>query len=90
MRIRLPDGATEHLSEEQAKHLCEALWALSDVKGSIALLGKLSHQSKWPSTLAPVDLDEGEAIAFRRAFRDISASTDADASAPLTRDPAPD
>jgi hypothetical protein len=88
LRIRLPGGTTERLSEEQARRLCDALWTLSDLRGSIALLGKLSHESKSPSTLAQlVDLDEKEAIAFRRALEQIRASPDTDTSAPLTRDP---
>jgi hypothetical protein len=46
LRIRLPGGTTEDLSEEEARHLCDALWTLSDLKGSIALLGKISHESR--------------------------------------------
>ncbi len=88
MRIRLPGGTTENLSEEDARRLCDALWTLSDLKGSIALLGKLSHESRSPSTLAQlVELDEREATAFRRALERIKGSADPDTSAPLTRDP---
>jgi len=91
LRIRLPSGANKNLTEQQAKRLCETLWTLSDLKGSIALLGKLSHESKSHTTLAHlVELDEREAIAFHRALEQIEASGDSDTSAPLSRDPSSD
>jgi hypothetical protein len=72
LRIRLPGGITENLSEEEARRLCDALWTFSDLKGSIALLGKLSHESRSPSRLAHlVELDEREVMAFRRALERI-------------------
>ena len=67
MQLQLPDGSRRQLSDDEAVVLCEALWGLTGVRGSLALLGKITHEGRRPAQ-RPVEIDDLEAAVLKRAL----------------------
>ena len=52
--------------------LCDQLWSLTPMRGSLALLGKLSHERQRASVLqSPIEIDELEAAACLHALHQL-------------------
>jgi hypothetical protein len=72
LQLQLPDGSRKQLTDDEAVVLCEALWGLTEVRGSLALLGKISHEGKRPhSVQLPIAIDDLEAVVLKRALEQL-------------------
>jgi hypothetical protein len=67
LQLQLPDGSRRQLTDDEAVVLCEALWGLTDVRGSLALLGKITHEGRRPAR-RPVEIDDLEAAVLKQAL----------------------
>jgi hypothetical protein len=53
--------------------LCDQLWSLTGMRGSLALLGKLPHERQRASALqSPIEIDELEAAASLHALQQLN------------------
>ena len=72
LQLQFPDGTRRRVSEEQVADLCDQLWALTGMRGSLALLGKLAHERQRASVLqSPIEIDELEAAACLHALHQL-------------------
>jgi hypothetical protein len=72
LQLQFPDGTRRRVSDDQLADLCDQLWSLTPMRGSLALLGKLSHERHRVSVLQrPIEVDELEAAACLRALQEL-------------------
>ncbi|MFZ0341881.1 MAG: hypothetical protein WAL31_06060 [Gaiellaceae bacterium] len=74
MRIRLSEGETFDLSEDEAQDLYDALWQRTREHGAISAAAKLRNALTWPGgTATTVALDSFETVAVTAARENESA-----------------